>query len=182
MDKAKKRRVRVNVLCLAGALLSFGCCLLPWTISHVSTERGFLSIQLTPSGFALQNSAADLFQFYLNLPQWPQVVFGCAILLVGIALSFASPLGGFVQLGGIALFRLSVNDYLGFHQNQRVQSIDTTVSLTFYLSVVGALVVISSLFFQFSPDFHSSSTKLKDRLIAFSMFKPQAKTRSPKEQ
>lgn len=177
MDRAQHKRMRVNVLCLAGALLSLGCCLLSWTVSHAHTiKSGTEVIQLSAPEFALQTSWADLFHFIMGgMSQWPQVVLGAQIFLAGVALSFASPVGGFVQFGGIALFRASINDYLGTHPGNTVVSISTSMNFAFYLSVVGALVVIGSLFFQFSPDFQWSTTKLKDRLFVYSTFRPEAK-------
>ncbi len=175
-----KMRMRLNVLCLAGALLSCGFCLLPWTISHAHTEKSAnIDIQLTATEFALQTSWADYFHLILSgLGGWPQLVLGAQIFLVGLALSFASPLGGFVQLAGLGLFRGSVNDYLGYHNGMAVSSISTSVNFTYYLSIVAAFVVILSLFFQFSPDFHWSTTKLKDRLFVYSRFHPQASPRN----
>lgn len=178
MDRAQKLRMRVNVLCLAGAILSLACCLLAWTVSHAhTTKMGTEEIELTAPEFALGSTWADTYHSYLQqIPSWGSVVLGAQVFLIGIALSFVTPLGGFAQLAGIVLFRVSINDYVGSKQGvgPGIVSVSTSVNFAFYLSAVGALVVIMSLFFQFSPDFHRSTTKLKDRLLVYSMFRPQA--------
>ena len=172
-----RMRMRLNVLCLAGALLSLGFCLLPWTISYAHTNRsGTTQVQLTATGYATGSSSAEFIHLILvDIPGWDRVVLGAQIFLVGLALSFLTPLGGFVQLTGMALFRGSVGAFLGTHAGVAIldSAVTTSVNLTYYLGLAGAFLVILSLFFQFSPDFKWSTTKLKDRLFVYSKFRPE---------
>ena len=165
-----KPKVHVNILCLAGAILALGCCLLAWTESHslMSVPKSsVLETRLDPTDFAVQTTSARAIYDSLVIKSWSIAVFGAQVYLIGVALSFLSPLGGAVQLSGIAAFRLGIGNYLGMHPGPLGLSVRTSLCLAFWISIAAGALVIASLYIQLSPDFKKSIASFRDRLFAF---------------
>lgn len=141
-----------------------------WTESHSMMslpKPGVTETKLNPSDFAVQTTAAREIHDALGMSSWSIAVLGAQVYLVGVALSFLSPLGGLVQLSGLATFRAGIDNYLGTHVGPTALTVRTSLSLSFWISIVAGLLVIISLYVQLSPDFKKSIATFTDRLFAF---------------
>jgi hypothetical protein len=99
--------VRVNIVCLTGAILGIACVFLPWAVATLSLVGGGQAQVHQTGGVApvdFLNSTLD--QGLLDL------MYAAILFTIGSALALLTPFGGIGQLTGIVVFGLRLKDSL----------------------------------------------------------------------
>lgn len=141
-------RVRLNLICLAGAILGVVCVLLPWAVASLhlvgdGNDNIHYQLDLSPSRF-FKNS---LDEHLLNLE------YAAAFFAIGSLAAFFTPFGGLGQLAGIVIFGLKLKDSLYYmlpvprliipqgYSWQRTYDF----SIGYYLAILAAAFTLASL-------------------------------------
>ncbi len=147
--------LRVNGLCLVGAIVAALALFLPWAVSqdqvsHVETNIGAFDFDDAVPGISsipegLRNSVT--------------------IFLIGTALAFFSPLSGIPLLTGSVGFMLTA-------MTTRFENSELTISLGALAAVVSSIIVLWSLVYPAGPGYsHGRAHELTSKLLTWGVFK-----------
>ena len=154
-------RLEISLTCVAGVVLAVISVSQPWLmIENFDRSGGSHIMEL---GFTYFNKL-DLTQ--LPFGGFDQIAFFVAmyLIIIGIAITVSSMLGGFVQLAGVALFAIGGvigegNWSFGLHSIYfRVYP-----GIGFYLAIVGVALVILSMKFPLEVGFGKGSDRPRFR-------------------
>jgi len=132
LDSAAK--FRVNLLCLAGALMALAAVGVPW-FTH---QMAYTNPPITEY---------DSHSLYMVLDQsyGIEATLAGIVFIAGTAASFATPLGGFAQAFGIFWFWLARNEITGTLTSE--QWIDKNYfDSGFYLGIIACATILASMF------------------------------------
>ena len=131
-------RFRVNIICLCGALVGLVALLMPWWVT-TNTQH------FTGEVVVFEKYCQEILdEIPVGTIDEIALALGVFVFAAGFAISLWTPIGGFLQIAGVAAY-LTVG-YVGFFET--VSSITTSVvhepGIGVLLgSVAGALVVVS---------------------------------------
>lgn len=131
--------LRVNLLCVFGAVLGLAAMLIPW-----ASEGATLFGQL----FYYVGSEGGGSTLTVSYAAW--------LFLVGTLIALLSPAGGILQAGSVG--------YLATAFGNSAVLIEGSPSLGFFLAVVAAVVVLSSAFRPWGPGWKGLKPRVADRL------------------
>ena len=142
-------RIRVNLLCLIGASLGLACAFLPWAVASLRLVGGGVDrvwYEVDISGWEIVKDPAEGL-FYL----WIALV----VFISGSVIAFLTPLGGLGQLGGIAIYFLSLKNALPYMLPVplfptpigRVFSDSFSLNVWYYLAILAAIMTLASALF-----------------------------------
>ena len=152
-------RVRLNLLCLAGAVLGVVCLLLPWAVASLhlignGENRIYHQVDVPPSQL-FTNSGEHL----LSLE------YAAAFFAAGSFTAFLTPFGGVGQLTGMVIFGLRLKDSL-----QYILSVPRLIvpyehswqytydfSIGYYLSILATTLTLASLVISVRTDLPGST-------------------------
>ena len=139
----KDKSFGVNALCLIGASLAVMAVFLPWASTTLVNASDNLTHQYPATPIDYVSSHMD----FQGVGTEPFAV-AITVLLAGVVFSFLTPLGGFVQLVGLALFYLNVGDYLVTRVDIPPYSFfRTELDYGFFVGIVAVGITILSFFF-----------------------------------
>lgn len=103
----EEAEVRVNLVCLAGAILGIACVFLPWAVvteSLVGDSQAHVvrTVNIAP---------VDLLDISLY-PDFAYLMYAAILFAIGSAVAAFTPFGGISQLAGIVIFDLELKDSL----------------------------------------------------------------------
>lgn len=154
--------LRVNILCLAAAIVGLIGLLLPWvTVTS--------NVTLNESHHSAEYFTAGLGQLWPGEGLLVWLAFGAFIVIAGTALAFTTPLGGIVQSAGLAM--TLIGGYLGedpyFFDNPDLAS--RTPGIGIYVAVAGAVMAVISIFVPIFLGTKKTAGVKDERFIAWTL-------------
>ena len=155
-------RWRINALCLIGAIIGIFCVVTPWTFNIITGEfiRHFAFDSITPFDVARGLS-------FDNVVISANTTIAVLIMILGIAFSFITPLGGFVQLGGLIAYA-AYTPYIISRVRipEAIVKVDNFV-FGFFLGLLSASLCLLSIWKPLGFGYGDKSIRWKERLINF---------------
>ena len=150
--------MRVNIVCLAGAILGIVCVFLPWAVVTLSFVIGGQAHVSRTLGIA----PVDFFNNTLD-PDLLGLMYAAILFTIGSAVAILTPFGGTGQLAGIAFFGLKLKDFLRYLIPMPMTmptvgvgwKYSSSFGPWFYLGILAAMLTLAS--FAVSVRFDSSS-------------------------
>jgi hypothetical protein len=142
--------MRVNVLCLMGAVLGFFCM---YVLTWASGSYGLPGDSLVGVDWAIW-------------PPWDSFSTGeiySWLFVAGTVLAFFTPLAGLLQLCGITVFALDLYDFLNGPAGT-----GTWVASGFVLAIVSTAIVLGSLAFPYGVGYRGKPIDLAGRILTVS--------------
>jgi hypothetical protein len=151
--------LRVNVLCLVGAILAALSLFLPWATSQDQTSH----VETNISAFDFDGAVPGISSFPDGFR------YSVTFFLIGTALAFLSPLSGIPLLIGSMGFMLTA-------MTSKFENSELTISLGAWVAVMSSILVLGSLVYPIGPGYsHGRAHGLASKLLTWSVFKEQAK-------
>ncbi len=142
-------KLRVNMLCVGGALLAFVAISLPWL-----TETHFL----TPQSPVEVSMYGYLIEGRVELFAW--------LFLIGSAAAFVTPLASLVQLVGFYWLYVDISSNTGvFHAASRTWSLETGLGV--YVGAIALAMVAASFFLPVGAGYFGRNNNVLGRLVAW---------------
>lgn len=153
---SKSAKLRINLLCVSGALLGFVAMALPWILESERIGAGVWQHY-------------DL-NWYFYADRGVDVV-ALVVFLVGSAMAFLTPLGGLFQLAGVLSFATSRSgDIRTITAGEITQSLEWGVGLFF--AVISSAIVIASLFVPIGIGYESKRRSIGKAFLAWGEAEP----------
>jgi hypothetical protein len=144
-------KLRINILCLIGAIIAVVASILPWLNNLLSLSAGESPIDLA---------------FSFHYSKWNGLQLTSIIFVLGAFVAFFTPLGGIVQLTGVLFFIATVNainnEIFAIYAFNRF-SIEWNIAF----GIVSASISIVSMMIPLGIGFKGHSINFSDRLLTF---------------
>ncbi len=151
LDSAAK--FRVNMLCVAGALLALAAIGIPWFTHQV--------VSVDP--FHIENDSHNLY-LVIDQSYGMQAMLAAIVFICGTAAAFVTPLGGFAQAFAVFWFWQTRNGITGTLTSS--DWIDKNYfDSGFYLSIIACAMVVASMFVPLGIGYVLRRKTLRARLI-----------------
>ena len=148
-------QIKVNVLCLAGAILGVLSLFMPWALVHDSFLDETTNIGAFDFDESFQGSAtfSDNFQFTVTL------------FMIGTLVAFLLPLGGILQIIGSVGFILTTVTYPEIGNDEVIFWVGAAIA------IISSVMVLIGLAYPEGIGFEKGKRSAVERLLTVSLFR-----------